>query len=112
MSAIPIEVEGTVREDGTLELDQKVNLPPGRVKVTVRPATPPVNQHEAFLAMLQQIRTSQEASGPVPRSAEEIDAEIKAFRDEVDEHFLAVERLQEEAAKARRQDQSSGEPAE
>lgn len=33
MTAASIEVLGTVRPDGSLELDQKVTLPPGRVKV-------------------------------------------------------------------------------
>lgn len=37
MSTNAIEVQGTLREDGTLELDNKPNLPAGRVKVTVEP---------------------------------------------------------------------------
>ena len=32
-----IEIQGTLREDGTLVLDQKPNLPPGRVKVIIAP---------------------------------------------------------------------------
>src|SRR5207253_5200415 len=114
-SEMPVEVEGTVREDGTLELDKKLRLPPGRVKVTVRAANPAISaasNYEAFLAMTDEIRSRQEASGHVPRTAEEIDAQIKAFRDEFDEHFLAVERLQESAAKAREANQSSKEPRE
>jgi hypothetical protein len=33
MSLTEITVEGALKPDGTLELDQKPNLPPGRVTV-------------------------------------------------------------------------------
>ena len=36
MSLHEIVVEGTLKPDGTLELDQKPNLPPGRVQVVLR----------------------------------------------------------------------------
>ena len=35
MSTTVVETSGTVRADGTLELDQKVTVPPGKVKVRV-----------------------------------------------------------------------------
>ncbi len=35
MASTIIETSGTVRADGTLELDQKVAVPPGKVKVRV-----------------------------------------------------------------------------
>jgi hypothetical protein len=38
MSPAEIVVEGTLKPDGTLELDEKPSLPPGRVKVTLQPA--------------------------------------------------------------------------
>ena len=40
MATVNIEVLGTIRPDGSLELDQKVALPPGRVKVGLE-APPP-----------------------------------------------------------------------
>jgi hypothetical protein len=40
MTTSAIEVQGTLREDGTLLLDEKLNLPPGRVKVTVEAIHP------------------------------------------------------------------------
>jgi hypothetical protein len=106
-----IEIEGRIREDGTLELDQKVNLPPGRVKVTVRPTTPPSPAGEDLLTVLQRIWAEQDARGYVPRTREEIDAQVKEFRDEVEEHFLAIEKLQEKAAEARRQQNKPPEPS-
>lgn len=36
MSLIEAIVEGTLKVDGTLELDQKPNLPPGRVAVVTK----------------------------------------------------------------------------
>jgi hypothetical protein len=40
MGLTEITVEGTLKPDGTLELDHKPNLGPGRVKVTL-PGPPP-----------------------------------------------------------------------
>jgi hypothetical protein len=40
MSLDQVVVEGTLKPDGTLELDQKPGLPPGRVTVTVQPLSP------------------------------------------------------------------------
>ena len=37
MSATHVVVDGTVKADGTLELDSKLNLPPGRVQLIVQP---------------------------------------------------------------------------
>jgi hypothetical protein len=37
MSFTEVVVEGTLKPDGTLELDQKPSLPPGRVRVVLRP---------------------------------------------------------------------------
>lgn len=42
MPTVNIEVLGTIRPDGSLELDQKVTLPPGRVKVRLEPSGPPI----------------------------------------------------------------------
>jgi hypothetical protein len=45
MSVTEVVVEGTLKPDGTLELDHKPNLSPGRVRVILRqesmPAGPP-----------------------------------------------------------------------
>jgi hypothetical protein len=37
MAMSSLEVLGTIRADGSLELDEKLSLPPGRVKVRVEP---------------------------------------------------------------------------
>ena len=37
VSATHVVVEGTLKPDGSLELDSKLNLPPGRVQIIVQP---------------------------------------------------------------------------
>jgi hypothetical protein len=37
MSLSEVVIEGTLKSDGTLELDQQPNLSPGRVKVILQP---------------------------------------------------------------------------
>ena len=41
MATTNLELLGTVRSDGTLDLDQKVTVPPGRVKVRVESVESP-----------------------------------------------------------------------
>jgi hypothetical protein len=100
-----VQVEGTLRADGTLVLDAKPNLAPGRVRVTVQPA----ESREDILEVLRRIRAEQAASGRVPRSREEIDADIAAMRQEDEERLQGIERLHEECRRAREQDRSPGE---
>jgi hypothetical protein len=94
-----VEVEGTLRADGTLVLDAKPNLPPGRVRVTVQPADSPADVME----VLRRIRAEQVASGHVARSREQIDADIAAMRQEDEERMQGIERLHEEHQRAREQ---------
>jgi len=109
MNAATVVVEGTVQPDGTLEVRQKVNLPAGRVQVTVEPVAEPV-QPDRFWTMMESIWAAQLASGRDPRTREEIDAEIKALRDEAEEEMQAVEHLQETYRRARGQARAEKEP--
>ncbi len=62
---IPIEtmVEGTLKPDGTLELHQRPNLPPGRVTVVLRQETQPEPTLENWWQFMQRSRQELEASG-------------------------------------------------
>jgi hypothetical protein len=95
MNPNAVEIEGTVQEDGTLLLHEKIPLPAGQVRVTVQPIsdTTPADQ---FWAGMRAIWAAQAARGHVPREKEEIDAEIKALRDEAEEEIQEFERLHEE----------------
>jgi hypothetical protein len=95
-----VEVEGILRADGTLVLDARPNLPPGRVRVTVQPSDSPPDVME----VLGRIRAEQAASGYVPRSREEIDADIAVMHQEDEERMQKIERLHDECQRARGQD--------
>jgi hypothetical protein len=104
MSHEALEVEGTVQSDGSLVLDGKLDLPAGRVRVIVQTRNEPEKVDSArFLAMMERIWADQNARGHVPRSREEIDAEINQLRDEAEEEMQAVERLHEDCRRSRQQ---------
>jgi len=104
MTSEMLEVYGSVQADGNLVLDEKVNLPAGRVRVTVQTCAKPQSTDPArFLAMMETIWAGQKARGHVPRSKEEIDAEVNQLRDEAEEEMQAVEGVHEECRGARDQ---------
>ena len=105
MSAPVVELEGTLRADGTVLLDAKPDLPPGRVRVTVRPVDAPAD----VMDVLRRIHAEQAASGHVPRSREEIDADIASMRREDEERMRGIERLHDECRRGREQGPSAGE---
>jgi hypothetical protein len=107
MSSESIVMPGTIKPDGTLEVAEKVPLPPGPVEVTVKTVAP--SGGEDILSFLARIRAEQQAGGHVPRTAEEIDQAVREMRDEWEEREQAIERLQEEC---RRQREASGPAAE
>lgn len=97
-----MEIQGTLQADGTLVLDEKPNLPPGRVRVRMQPLLD-YTQTDIW-RFFERLRAEQQARGHVPRSKEEIDANIAAMRQEDEERALAIERLQEECWRAREQE--------
>ena len=100
MTPSSIEVSGEVRSDGTLALEEKVNLPPGRVRVTIQPlVAPPAD--DPFWKCMQQIWDDQKARGHVPRTKEQIDAEVRGLRDAADEELRAAEQLHEQCRRTR-----------
>lgn len=103
-------LHGTLKSDGILELDEKPNLSPGRVRLTVETVAEPARP-ERFWAMMEQIWSDLKASGYVPRSVEEIEAERQAFRDEWDERQEALEQIHRECEQLRRQVGQPEEPA-
>ena len=96
MGVSVIEMGGTVRPDGTLALDAKVNLPAGRVRVTVQS----MEMSSDAIDVLQHIHAEQAASGHIPRNREQIDAEIAAMRQEDEERMKQLERLHEDCQQA------------
>jgi hypothetical protein len=95
-------LEGMLHEDGSLHLDEKPNLPPGRVRVVVQ-SVPALPADDPFWDMMKSIWAAQKARGFIPRSAKEVEAERERTRDEWEEHSEEIERLQEECSRLRGQ---------
>lgn len=88
MSLTETVIEGTLKPDGTLELDQKPGLSPGRVQVTVKPLVSPPARRRGLVDVIDEIRRDQLARGYQGRSAEEMaadEAERKAEEDAYDQ---------------------------
>jgi hypothetical protein len=100
MSAPGVTVEGIVKSDGTVEVPEKVNLPAGRVQVTLVP-WPDLPQDDPFWQMMQQIWDRQKARGHVARSELEVETERNRMREEWDARMDEIARIQEEAEKLR-----------
>jgi hypothetical protein len=102
MDVIETTLEGTIQPDGTLILDGPTNLPAGRVQVVVRP-TPETRQHDggSLLDTIRAIWADQEARGHVPRTAEEVGAELRALDDDMERELEETARLQEEGRRLR-----------
>ena len=98
-------VAGTIRPDGTLELQEKLNLPAGKVQVTLVPM-PELSRDDPFWQLMQGIWAGQKARGHVPRSAEDVEAERRAVRDEWDERMDRITRVQQEAERLRAEGQA------
>jgi len=84
MSLTHVEVQGTLREDGTLVLDHRPGLPPGRVRVLVQTIAPPGPASEDWWQYLQRARKELEAMGYPFLNDEEAIAYIDELRADED----------------------------
>jgi hypothetical protein len=100
MSTSIVIVEGTVKADGTLEIQEKVNLPAGKVQVMLVPL-PELPEDDPFWQRMKEIWAGQKARGHIPRSVEEVEALRRSFREEMEEEVQQTIRLQEDCRKAR-----------
>ena len=81
-------IQGILKPDGTIELQERPALPPGPVRVTLE--TQSVRERDPW-ETLQRIWDERKSLGLQPRSAEEIDAEIEAMRDEWEQRQREVD---------------------
>jgi hypothetical protein len=88
MSLDRVVVMGTLKSDGTLELDDRPPLAPGRVQVAILPTrTPAAGQPgRTVLDVLDEIHAAQAARGYRGRSIEEMEADEAERRAEEDEY--------------------------
>jgi hypothetical protein len=97
MSGGEAVVQGTLKPDGTLELDQKPDLPPGRVTV-ILVSLPELPQDDPFWQRMQTIWEKQRARKFQPRSVQEVAVERQRMREEWEERLQRLEQLQAEVA--------------
>ncbi|MGO9464794.1 MAG: hypothetical protein ACLQVF_11670 [Isosphaeraceae bacterium] len=80
MSSISATLRGFLNADGSLQLEDRPEIPPGPVEVTIR-ALPEVRPSQPdWWAQLQEARARRERAGHPFRSRAEIDAEIAEGR--------------------------------
>lgn len=95
MSLSEVVIEGMLKPDGTLELDQKPNLSPGRVRVVVQPVEPAAQSVplESLWEFMQRTRRELEAAGSHFMNEEEVQAHIDWLRepDRIDEMLRQVD---------------------
>jgi hypothetical protein len=83
---MPVIVQGTLKPDGTLELDQKPSLAPGRVQVIVQPLPPPTVPKRGLADVIEEIKQAQLRRGYSGRTKEEMEAEEAARRAEEEDY--------------------------
>jgi hypothetical protein len=103
MSLTEIIVQGTLNPDGTLELDQKPNLSPGRVTVVLRQATEPASPAEGWWPYMQRVRAEREAAGYHFMNETEMEAHLLWLRDDEER----IDRIYREMDEQRRQQEQS-----
>ena len=74
-------IEGTLKPDGTLELDQKPSLSPGRVTVVLRQRSQASAPMEDWWEFMQRARRELEAAGAKFMNEEEVTAHIDWLRE-------------------------------
>ena len=92
MSVQEVVIEGTLKPDGTLELDRKPNLPPGRVTVVLRQETA-ASPQENWWHFMQRTRLELEGAGSRFMDERELQAHIEWVRepDRIDEMLRETE---------------------
>jgi hypothetical protein len=103
VSASQATVQGTLKPDGTLELDEKPNLPHGRVQVTLASISGGAAAEEDIVRVLQRIREEREKLRLTGRSREEVDTDLRALRAEWENRMERLDRIRGAAPEAKEQ---------
>ena len=98
MSRTETVLEGTLKPDGTLELDEKPKLSPGRVTVVLRQESEPTSAKEGWWPYMQRVRVEREAAGYHFLTEAEMEAHLQWLRDDEDR----IDRLYREMEQEKR----------
>lgn len=91
--------QGNVEPDGT-QAEDKATPPSGEARVPWHGLTLDPPDHP-FWQMMRRIWADAEKAGLKSRSVEEVEADRKRYRDEIDEEIAEVGRLQDECRRSR-----------
>lgn len=100
MATSILETYGTVRPDGTLELDRNVTALPGRVKVRVEYVEPAAPETESLIDFVDRTRRELEAAGHKFMNDEEVTAWIEELRGD-DDRMEEIYRQADESKRLR-----------
>jgi hypothetical protein len=89
-------IEGTIQPDGTLVLDEKSSLPPGRVAVVLRWVPEAATKDDHFWQRMQAMWAIQPSAGIEHDRGAGLLAEVRTSREESTEHQEEIGRLQDE----------------
>jgi hypothetical protein len=85
MNGLQARVTGTLLADGTLRLDEKPDLPPGRVRIVLHREEPEPTAAPSLLTTLDDIHRDQQARGFQGLDQATLDARLQGLRDEPDD---------------------------
>jgi hypothetical protein len=88
MHSTEVVIEGTLNADGTLELDHKPDLPPGRVTVRMQPLLV-LPTGDPFFDLLRGIWAARDQAGLAARSVEAVESQRRRLRDESEQEVKA-----------------------
>jgi hypothetical protein len=94
VSLTQVEIQGVLQPDGTLVLDEKPNLPAGRVRVVVESQEPIAPPAEDLLDFVRRVQRDSLARGHRFQSDEELAAwieELRADDDRIEQAYRAAE---------------------
>ena len=102
MSQTETVIEGLLKPDGTLVLDQRPNLPAGRVTVVLRQEVEMVlPKNDPFWQRMQAMWAIPKGGGTNDGGENSL-AEVRKAREEWDEHQQSLERIQDKCQSARK----------
>ena len=97
MGPTQVEIQGTLHPDGTLVLDERPKLPPGRVRVVVQSQPEQHSPQESLLEFVERVHREAVARGEKFMSDEELAAwsdELRADDDRIEQAYRSPERAE------------------
>ena len=109
MNQTTVVVQGFVTADGTLKLAEKLHVPAGRVQVLIQPL--PDVSSDTLSQRMEAVWAGQKARGHVPRTREQIDADLRDLREYGVAEIEAAEQFHEESQRAQTHNGTDAEKA-